>query len=61
MGTIYVGYGNARIGYNSEKNVRGPIQNGFHKLMNNYPGFEVQNIADKLYIGFYSLNPYTLW
>lgn len=60
MGVIYAGYGNVRIGYNSEKNIRGPIQNGFHDLFN-YPRFKVLNIPDKLYWGYYSLNPYTLW
>ncbi|MCF8381067.1 MAG: hypothetical protein K9H49_15950 [Bacteroidales bacterium] len=60
MGVLYVGYGNCRIGYNSERNVRGGIQNGFHNLMN-YPHFEVLDISDKFYGGYYSSNPYTLW
>jgi RHS repeat-associated protein len=60
MGAIYVGYYNARIGYNSEKNIRGPVQNGFHDIFN-YPHFEVLNIRDKFYFGFYSPNPYTVW
>jgi hypothetical protein len=60
LGALYVGYGNYRIGYNSERNVRGPIQNGFHNLMN-YPHFEVLNISDRFYGGYYSSNPYTLW
>ena len=57
LGALYIGYKNARIGMNSEKHVRGPIQNGFHDLFN-YPHFDVQDIADKLYFGFYSSNPY---
>lgn len=60
MGVIYAGYGGARIGYNSEKNIREPIQNGFHNLFQ-YPHFEKQDIADKFYFGYYSSNPYTLW
>ena len=60
LGAIYVGYGHARIGYNSERIIRGPIQNGFHDL-NNYPRFEVLKKSDRLYGGFYSSNPYTLW
>lgn len=60
MGALYVGYGNYRIGYNSERNIRGAIQNGFHDLMN-YPNFEVLNISDKFYGGYYSSNPYTTW
>ncbi len=60
LGAFYVGYGNYRIGYNSERNIRGPIQNGFHSLMN-YPHFEVLNISDRFYGGYYSSNPYTLW
>ncbi len=62
MGVLYVGFGNWRIGYNSEKNIRGPIQNGFHSLpIFKYPSFEVLNLSDRLYGGYYSLNPYTLW
>lgn len=60
LGALYVGYGNARIGYNSERNIRGPIQNGFHNIMK-YPHFNVLNHSDKIYRGFYSSNPYTLW
>lgn len=60
MRVLYVGYGNYRIGYNSKKNIRGPIQNGFHNLMS-YPHFEVLNISDRFYGGYYSSNPYTLW
>lgn len=60
MGAIYVGYGSLRIGYNSEKNIRGPIQNGFHNIFN-YPHFKVLDISSKFYGGYYSSNPYTLW
>jgi hypothetical protein len=60
MGVLYAGYGNARIGINSESGIRGPIQNGFHDLFN-YPHFEVLNIPNRLYFGFYSPNPYTIW
>jgi len=60
MGVLYAGYGNARIGINSERGIRGPIQNGFHDMFN-YPHFEVLNIPNRLYFGFYSSNPYTLW
>jgi hypothetical protein len=60
MGALYVGYYNARVGYNSEKNIRGPIQNGFHNLFR-YPHFKVMDSPDKIYFGLYSKNPYTLW
>ena len=60
MGVIYAGYYNARIGYNSEKNIRGPVQNGFHDMFN-YGHFEVLNLSDRFHFGFYSSNPYTLW
>jgi hypothetical protein len=60
LGAAYIGYRNMRVGYNSEKNIRGPVQNGFHNLFN-YPHFEVLNMRDRLYFGIYSLNPYTLW
>ena len=43
-----------------ESDVRAPIQNGFHDLMS-YPHFEVLNIRDRFYGGYYSSNPYTLW
>ena len=61
LGVLYLGYGNARIGYNSEKIIRGPIQNSFHDMMNHYPHFEVKSIPDRLYFGMYSSNPYTVW
>ena len=60
FGAVYLGYGNYRLGYNSERNVRAPIQNGFHSLMS-YPHFEVLKIRDRFYGGYYSSNPYTLW
>jgi hypothetical protein len=60
MGAIYAGYCNARVGYNSEKNIRGSIQNGFHDLFN-YGHFGVLDIPSRLYFGLYSSNPYTLW
>lgn len=60
LGAIYLGYKNYKVGYNSERNIRGPIQNGFHDLMD-YPHFQVLDINDKFYGGYYSTNPYTLW
>jgi RHS repeat-associated protein len=60
LGTLYLGYHNYRIGYNSEKNVRGPIQNGFHDLFH-YPHFAVLSIPDKLYYGLYTSTPFTVW
>ena len=60
LGAAYIGYGGYRIGYNSERNVRAPIQNGFRNLFN-YPHFLVLDKKDRFYGGFYSSNPYTLW
>ena len=60
MGVLYAGYGDFRIGYNSERNIRGPIQNGFHNI-SKYHYFKVMNISDRFYGGYYSSNPYTLW
>ena len=60
LGAAFVGYKNLRLGYNSERNIRGPIQNGFHDWRQ-FPRFEVLNNADRFYGGFYSSNPYTLW
>ena len=60
LGAIYAGYYNARIGYNSERGIRGPIQNGFHDTQN-YPHFKVLSGPERLYFGIYSSNPYTLW
>ncbi|MBT3207608.1 MAG: hypothetical protein HN704_17555 [Bacteroidetes bacterium] len=59
----YVGIGTSQ----SERNIRGPIQNGFHNLrlfgrqLISVTGFEVLNIQDRFYGGYYSSNPYTLW
>ena len=41
-------YHKYRIGYNSERNIRGPIQNGFHDRMG-VPHFRVLSLSDKLY------------
>jgi len=60
LGAAFVGYKNLRLGYNSERNIRGPIQNGFHDWQR-FPRFRVLNNADRFYGGFYSSNPYTLW
>lgn len=60
MGALYLGYGNARIGYNSERSIRGPIQNGFHNMFK-YPHFKVLSGPNRPYFGFYSSNPYTVW
>ncbi|MDO4729503.1 MAG: polymorphic toxin type 23 domain-containing protein, partial [Bacteroidota bacterium] len=60
MGVLYAGYKGTRIGYNSERNVRAPIQNGFHNLFG-VPHFRRLNLSDKIYYGYYSSNPYTLW
>ena len=59
MGALYLGYGNARIGMNSER-LRSAVQNGFHDMFN-YPHFRELNIPTRLYFGFYSPNPYTVW
>lgn len=61
LGVLYIGYQIARIGLNSEKHIRGPIQNGFHDLNYPYPRFQVLDIPDKIYLGLYSSNPYTVW
>ena len=66
FGAIYAGYRNYRIGYNSERNIRGSIQNGFHGLDFPLiglpvPPFKVLNNSDRFYGGYYSSNPYTLW
>ena len=61
LGVLYLGYGNYRVGYNSERYIRGAIQNTFHDW-NNYPHFKVLNYyPDQFYTGYYSQNPYTLW
>ena len=65
---VLAGYNNGpynfRVGYNSERNIRGPIQNGFHDWDTRFTGvprFEVRNIPDKFYGGYYTRNPYKLW
>ena len=60
LGAAFLGYNNLRIGYNSERNIRGPIQNGFHDWQR-FPRFRVLDIPDRFYGGIYSSNPYTLW
>ncbi len=60
LGAVYAGYNGYRAGYNSERNIRGPIQNGFHDLQN-YPRFRVLGNRDRFYGGYFSSSPYTLW
>lgn len=60
LGVLYFGYGNMRLGYNSERNIRGPIQNTFHDIFK-YDRFRVLPIKDRIYMGIYTSNPYTLW
>jgi RHS repeat-associated protein len=61
MGALYVGFGNTRVGVNTE-GVRNAIQNHFvHKDGRYAPIFEVLNISDKPYIQYQTRNKFTSW
>lgn len=61
MGVIYVGYKGWRVGLNSERYIREPIQNGFHDLFG-APHFKAKPDGPcHFYSGYYLPNPNTLW
>ena len=62
LGALTVGYKNYRIGVNSDKYVRRPIQNILaHGFISPQPGFEVLNINSYPYFQYQTRNPFTSW
>lgn len=62
FGGAYVGWGNYRIGINSDRYVRHPIQNIFaHSWISPQPGFEVLLKGIKPYFQYHTKKLFTSW
>ncbi len=61
LGALYLGFGNTRVGYNSEA-IRDAVQNEMIHKMKDVPYFQVMELLKPgMYGGFYSNNMYTTW
>ncbi|MCP1300224.1 polymorphic toxin type 23 domain-containing protein [Chryseobacterium sp. S0630] len=62
LGAAYIGWGNYRIGIDSDRHIRHPIQNiGAHSIISPQPGFEVLSGGVKPYFQYQTINPFTSW
>lgn len=62
MGAAYIGWGNYRVGIDSDRYVRHPIQDiGAHGIISPQPGFEVLSGSIKPYFQYQTINPFTSW
>lgn len=62
LGAAYIGWGNYRIGIDSDRHVRHPIQNVLaHKWISAQPGFEVLSGGYKSYFQYQIRNIFTSW
>lgn len=62
MGAAYIGWGNYRVGIDSDRHVRHPIQNILaHDWISAQPGFEVLSSGIKPYFQYQTINPFTSW
>lgn len=62
LGAAYIGWGNYRIGIDSDRHVRHPIQNiGAHSIVSPQPGFEILSGGIKPYFQYQTINPFTSW
>lgn len=62
LGAAYVGWGNYRIGIDSDRYVRYPIQNVLaHDWISPQPGFEVLSNKITPYFQYQTHNPFTSW
>lgn len=62
LGAAYIGWGNYRVGIDSDRHVRHPIQNiGAHTIVSPQPGFEVLSGGIKPYFQYQTINPFTSW
>ena len=62
FGALYVGYGNYRIGINSDRHVRHPIQDIFaHYFLSPQPGFQTLTGGLDPYISLQTNNSFTSW
>jgi RHS repeat-associated protein len=68
MGAAYIGYGNSRVGINSDKYIRHPIQDLWAHDSNNLimgdtrqPGFDTLSNTILPYFHYQTRNPFTSW
>lgn len=62
LGAAYVGWGNYRIGIDSDRYVRHPIQNIVaHSWLSPQPGFEVLSTGINPYFQYQIRNKFTSW
>ncbi len=62
LGALYIGYKGHRIGIDSDRHVRHPIQNIVaHWWISKQPGFRSHSDSVNGYYQYQSYNPYTLW
>lgn len=62
LGAAYIGWGNYRIGIDSDRHVRHPIQNIFaHSWLSPQPGFQVLSKGVKPYFQYHTKNRFTSW
>jgi hypothetical protein len=62
FGGLYIGYGNYRIGINSDRYVRHPEQDIFaHNIMSHQPGFWSLSNSVKPYFQYQTPNKFTSW
>lgn len=62
LGAAYVGWGNYRVGINSDRYIRHAIQDiGAHYYVSPQPGFEVLSSAILPYFQYQTANPFTSW
>ena len=62
LGAAYTGYGNYRVGINSDRYVRHPIQDiGAHWYMAPQPGFYSYSNSITPYVQYRTTNSFTTW
>ena len=62
LGAAYIGWGNYRIGIDSDRHVRHPIQNILaHTWLSPQPGFEVLSGGIKPFFQYQTRNKFTSW
>ncbi|PWN68067.1 polymorphic toxin type 23 domain-containing protein [Chryseobacterium oncorhynchi] len=62
LGAAYVGWGNYRVGINSDRYIRHAIQDiGAHYFVSPQPGFEVLSSGITPYFQYQTANPFTSW
>ncbi len=62
LGAAYIGWGNYRVGIDSDRHVRHPIQDiGAHSIISPQPGFHVLSNSINPYFQYQTRNKFTSW